>query len=146
MWEAVILNYQMNKSTEILVHIKTLRLPQAEGQKIQDWWKNVLSAAQYLQSAGRPTSLVDLGDIVKGGTLGVHYVWTNDIRSGHTTEAEIQTMIFSLGLHVETKLLNDEVKAKSEGTGLPLTNDLEAKVRLLEQQLASLTSTGSCKE
>ena len=47
MWEAVILNYQMNTSTEILVHNQTLRLPQTEGQKIQDWWKNVLSAAQY---------------------------------------------------------------------------------------------------
>ncbi len=36
MWEAVILNYQINTSTEILTHSKTLRLPQAEGQKIQD--------------------------------------------------------------------------------------------------------------
>jgi hypothetical protein len=75
-----------------------------------------MSAAQYLQSARRPTSLIDLGDIVKGGILGVHYVWTKDIRLGHTTEAEIQAMIFSFGLHVETKLLNEEVKPKSEGT------------------------------
>ena len=70
-------------------------------------------------------------------------MWTKDIRSGHTTEAEIQTMVFSFGLHVETKLLNDEVKPKSEGTRLPVTNDLEAKDRLLEQQLATLTTTGS---
>jgi hypothetical protein len=55
-------------------------------------------------------------------------------------------MIFSFGLHVETKLLNDEVKPKSEGTRLPVTNDLEAKDRLLEQQLATLTTTGSRKE
>jgi hypothetical protein len=32
MWEAVILNYQINTSTEIITHSKTLRLPQAEGQ------------------------------------------------------------------------------------------------------------------
>ena len=106
---------------EILSHRKTLRLPQGEGQKLQDWWKKVLTAAQYLQSVGRPTSLVDLGDIVKGGTLGIYYVWTKDIRSGHTTEAEIQAMIFSFGLHVETKLMNDEVKPNSEGTRLPAT-------------------------
>ena len=54
-------------------------------------------------------------------------------------------MVFSFGLRVETKLLNDEVKPKSEGTGLPTTNDMEAKVRLLEQQLAALTATGSGK-
>jgi hypothetical protein len=60
-----------------------------DGQKIQEWWKSVKSAAQYFQPADRPTSLVDLGDIVKGGALGIHYAWTKDKSSGVTTEAQI---------------------------------------------------------
>ncbi len=113
MWEYVILTYQLNTSSEILTNINHLRLPQVEGQKIQDWWKSVLSAVQYLQSAGRPASLVDLGDIVKGGALGIHYAWKKDISSGVTTEAQIQAMIFSYGIHIETKLLNEEIKPKT---------------------------------
>jgi hypothetical protein len=101
----------------------------------------VLSATQYLQSASRPTSLIDLGDIVKGGALGIHYAWTKDISSGVSTEAQIQVMIFSYGIRIETKLLNDEIKPKSEGTGLPAT-DMATKARLLEEQLAALAATG----
>ncbi len=87
----------------------------------------MLSTAQYLQSVGRPTSLVNLGDIVKGGTLGIHYAWTKDITSGVTTEAQIQSVIFSYGIHIETKLRNDEIKPKSEGMGLPAA-DMATKV------------------
>jgi hypothetical protein len=65
MWESVILTYQISTSSEILIHGKQLRTPQLEGQKIQHWWKSVLSTTQYLQPVGRPTSLGDLGDIVK---------------------------------------------------------------------------------
>ncbi len=95
----------------------------------------MLLAAQYLQSAGRPTSLVDLGDIVKGGSLGIHYAWTKDISSRVTTEAQIQSMIFNYGIHIETKLVNGEMKPKSEDTSQA------TKVRLLEEQLAGLTAT-----
>jgi len=70
---SVILTYHINSSTEILAHNKHLRLPQAKGQKIQDWWKSVLSAPQYIESAGIPTSLVDLGDIIKGGTINTEH-------------------------------------------------------------------------
>ena len=101
----------------------------------------MLSATQYLKSAGRPTSLVDLGDVVKGGTLGIHYVRTKDISSRVTTEEKIQNMIFGYGIHIETKMTDDEIKQKSEGTGLPATK-LATKVRLLEEQLAALTTTG----
>ena len=146
MWQYVILTYHINTSSEILTHSKRLRLPQAKGQKMQDWWKSVLSATQYLQSAGRPTSLVDLGDIVKGGTLNIHYAWTKDIYSGITTEAQIHAMIYTFGIHIETKLLNDEIKLESEGTGLPATSDLSAKVRLLEEQLVALLAIGASKE
>ena len=144
MWESVILTYHINTSSEILTHSKTLRLPQVERQKIQDWWKSLMLATQCLKSAGRPTSLVDLGYIVKGGTLGIHYAWTKDIASGITTEAQIQSMIFGYGIHIDTKLTDDEIKPKSEGTGLPAT-DLATKVRLLEEQLAALTTTREAK-
>ncbi len=72
MWSIMILTYQINTRSEIITHGKRLRAPQEDGQKIQDWWKQVLTASQYLQSAGRPTSLVDLGDIVKAGTNPRH--------------------------------------------------------------------------
>ncbi len=72
MWNIIILNYRINTSSEIILDGKRLRAPKAEGQKIQDWWKHVLNAAHFLQSAGRPTSLVDLGDIVEAGTLDIH--------------------------------------------------------------------------
>jgi len=101
----------------------------------------VFSATRYLQSIGRPTSLVDLGDIVKGETIIVHYALTKDIHSGATTEAQIQAMIYSFGIHIETQLFNDDIKPKSEGTVLPATIDLVAKVRLLEEQLAALSAT-----
>jgi hypothetical protein len=55
MWNIVIITYQINTSSKIILHGKRMRAPHAEGQKIQDWWKHVFTAAQYLQSAGRPT-------------------------------------------------------------------------------------------
>jgi hypothetical protein len=35
--------------------------------------------------------------------------------SGIITEAQIQAMIYTFGIHIETKMLNDEIKPKSEG-------------------------------
>ena len=71
----------------------------------------------------------------------MHYAWTKDIHSDATTEAQIQAMIYNFGIHIETKLLNDDIKPKSEGTRLPATDDLVAKVRLLEEQLEALSAT-----
>ena len=102
----------------------------------------MLTAAHYLQSTGRPASLVDLGDIVKAGTLDIHRAWTCDIRSGKTSEIEIQELIKSKGTHIESKNSNDDILLKSEGTGLPATDDLASKVQLLQKQLAALTATG----
>jgi hypothetical protein len=102
----------------------------------------VLNASQYLQSVGRPTSLVDLGDIVKAGTLDIHRTWIYDIKSGRTTEIEIHALIYSKGTHIESKNSNDDILPKSEGAGLPATNDLASEVRLLQEELAALTATG----
>ena len=143
MWRIVILTYQINTSSDIILHGKRLRTPQAEGQKIQDWWKHVLIVAQYLQSAGRPTSLVDLGDIVKASTLDIHSTWTCDIRSGKTPEIEIHALIYSKGTHIESKKFNDDILPKAEGTGLPATDDLASQVRLLHEQLVALAATGT---
>ncbi len=49
-------------------------------------------------------------------------------------------MIFSYGIHIETKLSNEEIEPKSEGAGLQAT-DLATNVRLLEEQIAALTAT-----
>ena len=76
----------------------------------------------------------------------MYYAWTKDIHSGATTEAQIQAMIYSFGIHIETKLLNDDIKPKSEGARLPAINDLVAKVRHLEEQLAALSATCVGKE
>jgi hypothetical protein len=51
-------------------------------------------------------------------------------------------MIYSKGTHIESKNSNDDILPKSEGTGLPATNDLASEVRLLQEQLAALTATG----
>jgi hypothetical protein len=133
MWNIVILTYQINTSSEIISHGKRLRAPQEKGQKIQEWWKQILTASQYRQSAGRPTSLVDLGDIVKAGTLDIHRTWTCDIKSGRTTEIEMHALIYSKGTHFESKNSNDDILPKSEGTGLLATNDLASQVRLLQE-------------
>ena len=41
-------------------------------------------------------------------------------------------------------MTDDEIKPKSEGTGLSAT-DLAIKVRLLEEQLVALTTTGEAE-
>ncbi len=128
MWMIIILTYHINTSSDVILHGKLLRTPQAEGQKIQDWWKQVLTADHYLQSARRPTSLVDLGDIVKACTLDMHSMWTCDIVSGGTFELEIQALIYSKGTHIESKKLNNDLQPKSKGTGLLATDDLVTKV------------------
>ena len=102
----------------------------------------MLTAAKYLQSAGRPTSLVDLGDIVKAGTLDIHRAWTCDILSGRTSEIKMHALIYSKGTHIESKNSSDDIISKSEGTGLPATDDLASQIRLLQEQLAALTATG----
>jgi len=42
--------------------------------------------------------------------------------------------------------MNDDIKPKSEGIGLPVTDELVAKVRLLDEQLAALSATSAGKE
>ena len=143
MWNIFILTYQINTSSEIILHGKRLRTPQDEGHKIQEGWKEALIAAQYLQTAERPTSLVDLGDIVKACTLDIHRTWTCDIRSGRTSEIEMHALIYSKGTHIESKKYNDDILPKSEGTGLPATNDFASQDRLLQEQLALLTAAGT---
>jgi hypothetical protein len=128
MWKIIILTYQINTSSDVILHGKLLRTAEVEGQKIQDSWKQVLTAAQYLQSAGRSTSLVDLGDIVKAGTLDMQSIWTCDIVSGGTSELEIQALIYSKGTYIESKKLNNDLQPKSEETRLPATDDLATKV------------------
>ena len=91
----------------------------------------MLIATQYLQSTGIPTSLVDLGDIVKARALDIHATWTCNIFSGRTSEMQIQSMINTLGTHIESKKLNDDILPKTEGTGLSATDDLVSQFRLL---------------
>ena len=55
----------------------------------------------------------------------------------------MQALIYSKGTHIESKNSNDDILPKSEGTGLPATDDLASKVRLLQKQLAALTATGT---
>jgi hypothetical protein len=69
----------MNTSSDIIMHGKRLRTIHVEGHKIQDWWKEVHTIAQNLQSGGKPTSLVDLGDIKKASTLGINSTRTANI-------------------------------------------------------------------
>ena len=55
----------------------------------------------------------------------------------------MQALIYSKGAHIESKNSNDDILPKSEGTGLLATNDLASQVRLLQEQLAALTATGT---
>jgi len=68
--------------------------------------------------------------------------WTCDIRSGRTSEIEMQALIYSKGTHIESKNSNDGILPKSEGTGLLANDDLASKVGLLQEQLAALTPPG----
>ena len=111
-------------NSDIILHGKYLRSSQAQGQKIQDRWKQVLNAAQYPRSVGRSTSLVDLGDIVKAGILDIHAPWTCDIFSGRTSNMQIKSMIYTLGTHIESKKFNDGILPQTDGIGLPAIDDL----------------------
>jgi hypothetical protein len=79
MWETVTLNYQINTSSDIIMHGKRLRTLHVEGPKVQYWWKEVHTTAQNLQPGGKSTSLVDLGYIKKASTLGINSTWTANI-------------------------------------------------------------------
>ena len=57
----------------------------------------------YLHSSCSPTSLVDLVDIIKACTLGIHVsTRTCIILSGRNSEMQIQVMIYTLGNHIHT--------------------------------------------
>ena len=137
------LAYQINTSSDIILHGTRMRTRKVEGHEIQDWWKKVHTTAQYLQSARMPTSL---GDIVKGSTLGIHLVWTTDISSGRTTGMQSQAMIHSLGTHNESKKFNEDITPKTEETGLLATDVLAAQVQSILLNLEALLATGTQRD
>jgi hypothetical protein len=78
--------------------------------------------------------------------LGIRYSWTKDIISDRTSKAQIQGMIYTFGAHIESKILNEEITPKTEGTCLPAIDDLASHVRLLHQQLAALAATRATRD
>ncbi len=72
MWAAVLLKYHPLSSCDVEVHSDRLTLPQRKYEAITVFWNGILSAVTYLEASGRPTSLKNLGDIVKLKTLPLH--------------------------------------------------------------------------
>ena len=103
----------------------------------------MLIAARYLQSVGRPTSLVDLGDIVKAGTLDIHRTWTCDIGSGRTSEIKMQALIYSKGTHIESKNSNDDILPRSEGADFLQPTAWSLRSDYFKKRLVALTATGT---
>jgi hypothetical protein len=55
-------------------------------------------------------------------------------------------MIYPLGNYIESNKFIDDIATKSEGTGLPATDDLAAQIRALQLQLKALAAASTHRD
>ena len=77
-------------------------------------------------SARRHIDDTDMRDIVKDNVLPLHMSWTYLIEPLITTKADLETLIFSRGVHLESKELALQLEGKTEPTAFPAYEPGEA--------------------
>lgn len=105
MWALIMNRYQLRTSTEVGDHRRLLQRKQEPCEKIQDFWVTLNTAQAYMFSAGRHVDDVDLCDLVKDNVLPFHMSWTSLIDPLVTSKAELEALVFSRGVHLESKEL-----------------------------------------
>ncbi len=105
MWVVIMNRYQPRTSTEVGDHGRLLKRKQEPCEKIQDFFITLNTAQAYMLSAGRHVDDIDLCNLVKDNVLPFHMSWTSLIDPLVTTKAELEALVFSRGVHLESKEL-----------------------------------------
>ncbi len=101
MWAVIMNRYQLRTSTEVGDHRRLLQ----RKQEIQDFLITLNTAQAYMLSVGRHVDEIDLCDLVKDNVLPFHMSWTSLIDPLVTSKAELEAVVFSRGVHLESKEL-----------------------------------------
>jgi hypothetical protein len=128
----------LRTSTEVGDHTRVLQRRQQPGEKIQDFWISLNNAWAYMISAGRHLDDIDMCGLIKDNVLPLHMPWTSLIEPLLTLRAELESLIFSRGVHLEAKDLALQSDKKSEPTDFHVceTDNLQE----MREQLASLAA------
>jgi len=91
-------------------------------------------------SAGRHVDDIDLCDLIKDDVLPFHMSWTSLIDPLFTSKAELEALLFSRGVHLESKeLVFRQYDKKTEPTAF-VANGANDDMESMREQLASLTA------